>query len=174
MNRRGILMFALLGLLTTAAQVRAAGVQDELAATLDGIAEKVVSLAEAMPADKYGWRPAGGVRSVSEVFIHIASTNYFLAGQLGQARPPDALPRDAEKTITEKAQVVAALKKSMAHARQAIQGAAAADLEKTVKLFGQQRSYRSVMILMIEHASEHLGQSIAYARMNGVAPPWSN
>jgi uncharacterized damage-inducible protein DinB len=97
-----------------------------------------------------------------------------LAGQLGQASPPDAPPRNAEKTITEKAQVVAALKKSVAQARQAIQGAAAADLEKTVKLFGQQRSYRSVMILIIEHASEHLGQSIAYARMNGVAPPWSN
>jgi len=174
MKRRGILMFALLGLLTTAAQVRAAGVQDELAATLDSITEKVVSLAEAMPADKYGWRPAEGVRSVSEVFMHIASANYFLAGQLGQASPPDAPPGNAEKTITEKAQVVAALKKSVAHARQAIQGATAADLEKTVKLFGQQRSYRAVMIIIIEHASEHLGQSIAYARMNGVAPPWSN
>jgi uncharacterized damage-inducible protein DinB len=174
MNRPCIFVLALLGLLATSPQVRAAGVQDDLIATLDGIAEKVVSLAEAMPADKYGWRPAGGVRSVSEVFVHIASTNYFLADQLGQASPPDAPPQNAEKTMTEKAQVVAALKKSMAHARQAIKGAASADLEKQVKLFGQQRSYRSVMILMIEHASEHLGQSIAYARMNSVVPPWSN
>jgi uncharacterized damage-inducible protein DinB len=174
MKRRWTVTFALLGLLLVTGQGGAAGVQDELLAALDGIEKKVVSLAEAMPAEKYGWRPAEGVRSVSEVLIHIASTNYFLAGQLGQANPADALPRNAEQTMTEKAQVVAALKKSMAHARQAIKGATAADLEKTVKLFGQERSYRSVMILLIEHASEHLGQSIAYARSNGVAPPWSN
>jgi uncharacterized damage-inducible protein DinB len=143
-----------------------------MVAQLDDAAGKLVQLAEAMPQEKYAWRPAEGVRSVSEVFVHVASANFFfptMAGVQATSRPP----RDAEKTVTEKAQVVDWLKRSMDHARSAIRGLTDADLDKPANMFGRPTTYRNVLLTMVSHVHEHLGQSIAYARMNHVTPPWS-
>jgi uncharacterized damage-inducible protein DinB len=78
-----------------------------------------------------------------------------------------------EKTVTEKAKVVDALKRSFDHARKAVEATPDSDLDKKVKFFGQEPSERMMMIVLVSHGHEHLGQSIAYARTNGVAPPWS-
>jgi uncharacterized damage-inducible protein DinB len=145
------------------------GFRTEFLANLDEVQEKIVSLAEATPADKFNWRPAPGVRSISEVYMHIAGGNYFLSTFVGVNAPK--MNGDLEKTVTKKADVIAELKKSFDHLRAA--AASAKDLEKPVKMFGNQTTHRGVLMTILSHLHEHLGQSVAYARMNGVVPPWS-
>jgi uncharacterized damage-inducible protein DinB len=148
------------------------GFRAEYLKQLDEVSGKLLELAQAVPAEKYSWRPAEGVRSVSEVYVHIASGNYFLMKFIG-IDPPSDFTRDMEKSITEKSQVIDAMKKSFSHVRQAILKTSDADLEKAVELFGQNTTSRDVFFSLAMHLHEHLGQSIAYARMNGVVPPWS-
>lgn len=143
----------------------------EFLAGLDDVGTKLIQLAEAVPADKYSWRPGTGIRSISEVFTHVAGSNYFLLTFLGKPAPSD-LPADMEK-ITEKARVVAELKKSIEHLRATAKTMNEAELERAVKLFGNNTTQRGVYGTILNHLHEHLGQSIAYARINGVAPPWS-
>jgi uncharacterized damage-inducible protein DinB len=145
-----------------------AGFHAEFLANLEDVEHKLLDLAEATPADKYAWRPAGGVRSISEVYMHIAGANYFLSTFVGVEAPK--MNGDIEKLVTRKADVIAELKKSFDHLRAATKGK---DLEKQVKMFGSSTTHRGVMMTALTHLHEHLGQSIAYARMNGVAPPWS-
>lgn len=150
----------------------AAAFKSEYLKQLDDIEKKLVQLAEAVPQDKYGWRPAKGVRSISEVYMHIAGANMMIPGALG-VKPPMALPRDAETTWTDKAQVVDALKKSLAHARTIVNAVKDEDMGQEVKLFGSTSTKLGVIFLIAYHMHEHLGQSIAYARSVGVTPPWS-
>jgi uncharacterized damage-inducible protein DinB len=147
----------------------ATGFHAEFVANLDDVQEKIMELANATPADKFAWRPNKDVRSISEVYMHIAGGNYFLATFLGVPAPK--MNGDIEKTITSKADVIAELNRSFEHLRSAAAGAT--NLEKPVKLFGKPSSHRGVLVTMLSHLHEHLGQSIAYARMNGVVPPWS-
>ena len=155
-----------------AAQDAAPSLRAEFLANYDDTTKKIISLAEAISAEKYGWRPAEGVRSVSEVFVHIAGANFMIPSAIG-VKPPAGLSRDAEKTVTEKAKVVEMLKQSVQHARGAIGSALEGDPNKPTKVFGRQSTYAGAALLMISHLHEHLGQSIAYARSAGVAPPWS-
>ncbi len=149
---------------------RPTGFHAEFVANLDEVQDKLMELAESTPADKYSWRPAKDVRSISEVYMHVAGANYVLATYLGAPAPTPA--RDLEKSVTRKADVVPELQKSFDHLRAA--AAKATDLEKQVKMFdGNTTSHRGVMMKALSHVHEHLGQSIAYARSNGVTPPWS-
>lgn len=143
-----------------------------IAEDLSGSAEKVISLAEAMPADKYGWRPEEGVRSVSEVFVHIAGANYFLLSYLG-GEMPEGFSRDAEKTMTEKDDVVAFVKESYEYAKEFIPTIDSGTLDEEVELPFGKFTKRRILLIVSTHSHEHLGQSIAYARSNGVTPPWS-
>jgi uncharacterized damage-inducible protein DinB len=147
----------------------AQGFRAEFIANLDEVQDKILSLAEATPAEAYAWKPGSGVRSVSEVYMHLAGGNYFLSTFLGQ-KPPK-MNGDLEKTVTKKADVIAELKRSFDHLRAAANSVK--DLEKPVKMFGNNTSQRGVMVTMLSHLHEHLGQSVAYARMNSVVPPWS-
>lgn len=139
---------------------------------LDDVQKKVLSLAEAVPAEKYSWRPAEGIRSIGEVYVHIANGNYFLLSLIGVTPPPD-FKRDAEKTVTDKAQIIDLLKKSYDHVRAAFDKATDADMEKKVDFFGTKMTGRAIYLAVLTHNHEHLGQSIAYARTNGIVPPWS-
>jgi uncharacterized damage-inducible protein DinB len=134
--------------------------------------KQILDLAEATPADKYGWRPGAGVRSISEVYMHIAGGNYLLGGFAG-IKAPAGLDREMEKHVTEKAKVIDELKKSFAHLRAGIVATSDADLDKAVKIFGRDSTVRGVLLAAVSHEFEHLGQSIAYARMNGIVPPWT-
>lgn len=138
---------------------------------LDDVQTKVIGLAEAVPQEKYSWRPAEGVRSIAEVFGHIASANFFLPNFIGVKPPATFSPAIAKET--DKAKLIDALKTSFEHMRQVALNMPDADLEKPVKLFGQDTNYEGVLFLIANHMHEHLGQSIAYARTNGVTPPWS-
>ncbi len=139
---------------------------------LDDVEKKMTSLAEAMPAEKYGWRPGEGVRSVSEVFVHVAGANFFFPTMAG-VKAPAGLDPKAEKNVTEKAAVIELMKKSFAHARAAAEGLSDEDMAKPAKMFGQTSTVGAVFFTMATHMHEHMGQSIAYARTNGVVPPWS-
>ena len=153
--------------------VPATGFRAEYIAEVDNVGKKIVELAEAIPADKYGWRPAEGVRSISEVFMHIVGANYFLPSFLG-GKLPEGLTRDSEKTIKDKAKVVEILKQSLENAKEAGRIVSDANLEKKVKVFGgREMTQRQVLMVILNHLHEHLGQAIAYARVNGIAPPWS-
>lgn len=139
---------------------------------IDAVEKKVLDLAQAVPAEKYSWRPAEGVRSIGEVYVHIAVGNYFLPTLMGINPPPD-FKRDAEKTVTDKAQIIELLKRSYDHARAAFDKATDADMQKKVDFFGTAMTGEGIYLNVISHSHEHLGQSIAYARMNGIVPPWS-
>jgi len=147
------------------------GYKDEFSAGLDEVQKKIMDLAAAIPAEKYSWRPGEGVRSIGEVYMHIAGGNYFLATFLG-VQPPADMPKDIEK-ITDKQKVLAELQKSFDHLHAIAKTMTPADLEKPVTMFGNQTTERGVYSTMLNHLHEHLGQSIAYARMNGIVPPWS-
>jgi uncharacterized damage-inducible protein DinB len=134
---------------------------------------KLTGLAEAIPADKYGWRPAEGVRSVSEVFMHVANANYFFPTFWAVPPPASVKGQNLEKSVTEKSKVVQTLKDSFAHLEKAVEGMSDADMAKRVNFFGTDLSMSSLLFHVAAHEHEHLGQSIAYARMNGVIPPWS-
>jgi uncharacterized damage-inducible protein DinB len=136
------------------------------------IQKKLLDLADAMPADKYSWRPMEGVRSVSEVYVHIAGANYLFPGFAG-VKKPDDLTKDAEKNITEKAKVIDYMKKSFAFMKDAVMKTPDADLDKPATLFGQETTIRGVFFEAGLHMHEHFGQSIAYARMNKIVPPWT-
>lgn len=134
--------------------------------------EKIISLAEAIPAEKYTWRPADGVRSVSEVLMHVAGSNYFLMSFAG-VKAPKGSGENAGKNVTQKDSVLNALKKSFNDLSTGIQTLNGANLDKQVKMFSKNISIRNIIFIEMGDLHEHLGQLIAYARMNGVVPPWS-
>ena len=134
--------------------------------------DKITSLAEAIPADKYGWRPEDGVRSVSEVFAHIGSANYFIASLMG-AKIPDGFGENPEKTITEKSELQKLLKNSFKFVKDFVSNYDTSKLETVVKTPFGEMTNRDLLLLITSHLHEHLGQAIAYARINGVVPPWS-
>lgn len=152
----------------------ATGIRREIIQQIEDAERKLVALAQAIPQDKYGWRPAEGVRSVSEVLMHVAGANFMIPRMAGVQRAPAVeLPRDAEKTVTDKARVVELLQQSFAHAKLAMMDVPEAQMDSAVTLFGQPSTSRGVFVLIATHNHEHLGQMIAYARSNGVVPPWS-
>jgi uncharacterized damage-inducible protein DinB len=137
------------------------------------MAQKAVQLAEAMPAEKYTWRPGPGVYSVSEIYLHIARGNFAQPRAAGIPAPAGIELRDLQTSTTDKEKIVALLKQSFEHVRQAILQTSDADLEKPVKLFGRDTTARDVFYVIGTHQHEHFGLCIAYARVNGVVPPWT-
>jgi uncharacterized damage-inducible protein DinB len=154
------------------AQAPTKGFRAEFLMQQDGVEKELLGLAEATPAGKFGWRPAEGVRSVSEVYMHVAGGNYLFLGFAG-VKAPDGISPSMEKEVTDKAAVIEAMKKSFAALRAGVASIADADLDKPVKLFGHDTTVRGVLLIAATHEHEHLGQSIAYARMNGIVPPWT-
>lgn len=177
MKASALLTVGLLGLApgTTIAAAQGAaaapkGVRADMLAQLDDAASKIEQLAGAIPEDKLSWRPAAGVRSVGEVIMHVTGGNYYLLSFAGVKAPADA-PQG--ENAADRATAIAQLKRSFEHVRTAIRGMSDADLDKPATMFGQPTTYRNVYLTTVTHAHEHLGQLIAYARSNGVTPPWS-
>jgi uncharacterized damage-inducible protein DinB len=135
--------------------------------------DKFNRLAEAIPADKYTWRPAADVRSFAEVFLHVSAANYNLYKLVGTPPPAGFDVKGFEKSTTDKAKVVATLKDSFAHAKKAITAMPDADLDKSMDWFGGKNTEQGILLFVVRHAAEHLGQLIAYARVVGITPPWT-
>jgi uncharacterized damage-inducible protein DinB len=137
------------------------------------VSKQVVALAEAIPAEKYAWRPAPGVRSTSEVFMHIALANFYLLSVTGPKMPDDMKSEGMEKTVTSKPEVISWLKRSFEAVKTAHAAVKPADLPRKVKVFGREGTVDGMYLRIIVHANEHMGQLVAYARVNGITPPWS-
>lgn len=136
------------------------------------VSEQLVALAEATPADKFLWRPAPGVRSTSEVYMHIVSANFYLLSVTGPQMPAD-LKEDAERAVTSKADVIRWLKRSLDAVREAHLAEKPEDLQRKVHIADRDATVDGMYLRILVHANEHMGQLVAYARMTGVAPPWS-
>ena len=136
------------------------------------VSQQLVALAEATPAEKFAWRPAPGVRSTSEVYMHIVMANLYLLSVTGPKMPAD-LKEDAEKTVTSKADVVKWLKRSLDAVKQAHLAVTAQDLQRKVRVENRDATVDGMYLRIIVHANEHMGQLVAYARMTGIVPPWS-
>ena len=150
-----------------------AGYRSEILAEVMIQEDKFLRLADAVPADKYTWRPAPDVRSVAEVFLHVSSANYSLYKLVGTQPPANVDLKTLEKSTTDKAKILATLKDSFSHARKAITDLPDANLDKSMDWFGGKNTQRGILLFIVRHAAEHLGQSIAYARSIGVVPPWT-
>jgi uncharacterized damage-inducible protein DinB len=137
--------------------------------------DKLVQLAEATPAAKYSWRPAKDVRSTAEVFMHVASANFGMPSFVGVKAPEGFDFMSYEKSLTKKEDVHKALKESFAHLHAGLAGLSDEDLMKPAEIpfIGMKTNVQGVYMLLLSHAHEHLGQSIAYARSNNVTPPWT-
>lgn len=141
----------------------------EFIGQMDFVKGRLMKLAEAMPEDKYNWTPGEGVRTVGEVYVHAAEANFYLVTVMKGTKPE----MDQKKSDTDKKTALAMLEKSIDAVKEAAGKLTEDDLNREVEAFGMKFSLRNFMITMLNHNHEHLGQSIAYARMNGVVPPWS-
>ncbi len=130
-------------------------------------------LAEAIPADKYTWRPSTDARTIAEVFLHASAANYNLYKLVGTPTPIGVDTKTLEQSTTDKAKITAVLKASYAHAKAAIRSMPDTDLEKTLNWNGGRITERGVLLYIVQHIAQHLGQQIAYARSIGVVPPWT-
>jgi len=164
-------------LLLTVAAVHAEDPYEGLWQGYDGewghVSRQLVALAEAMPAEKFAWRPAEGVRSTSEVLMHIALANFYLLSVTGPKMPADIKAENMESAVTAKGEVVDWLKRSLEAVKNAHLTVKATDLQRKVKVNGRDSTVDAMYLRIIVHANEHMGQLVAYARMNGVVPPWS-
>lgn len=173
-------------LMVTVIGISPAGAQDVM--TKESVAElkasfiadlkvmqgKYVGLAQAFPQDKYTWRPMEGVRSVSEVLMLAAAEGYgFIPSGFGAK--PGLAPADMKQLsgVTEKAQVIEHLNKAFAHVVSQLEATDDATLTGKRNFLGQQRSAANISLTIGGDLHEHLGQLIAYARMNHIVPPWS-
>jgi uncharacterized damage-inducible protein DinB len=137
------------------------------------VSQQLIALAEATPAEKFSWRPAPGVRSTSEVYMHIAEANFYLLSVTGP-KMPDDLKEGIDKSVTTKADVINWLKRSLEAVKQAHLAVTPKDLQRKVHIADRDATVDGMYLRIIVHANEHMGQLIAYARMTGVVPPWSS
>jgi uncharacterized damage-inducible protein DinB len=148
--------------------------QKESAGSITFVSGHVMQLAQAIPADKYAWAPGTGVRNVSQVFAHIISANYFFASKLGAKIPEGVNMETLEKDMKTKEAIAAELKRSYEVATAAIKNTQDAALSNKVEFpFPGEYTNMTAILIMLGHSNEHLGQLIAYARSNGIKPPWS-
>ena len=154
-------------------------VATDLLQDLNTVEQKMVDLASAIPANRYNWQP-DSARTVRQVLLHVAADNYLMPAMLGFSPDPAtgvttdyATAAAFEQRDLVKDSVVAELRKSFVFVRQSLQGTSASTWNGPVTMFGQPFTGQSAWILAVTHLHEHLGQLIAYARTNGVKPPWS-
>ncbi|HKS05904.1 MAG TPA: DinB family protein [Gemmatimonadaceae bacterium] len=165
--------------LAAATPAYAQGWMAEMHRDVNEVQSKILQLANAMPEASYKWQPKGA-RTMGEVFLHIASDNYYIPISMGKPAPA-ATGITAEYTTTttyekkplNKAQIVAELTASFTHLHQGMALTTDANAGEVIKFFGSDWSRMRAMVLTVTHLHEHLGQAIAYARSNGVVPPWS-
>lgn len=138
-----------------------------------GIEKQFVSLVEAMPQDKFTWRPMEGVRSVAESFLHVATGNHIIVQMMGGKLPEGLNLMTHEKSTTDKSKIVDIIKDSFRAINEVVKNTSDADLAKPADFFGNKTTYLGLILLCATHEHETLGQAIAYARMNNVVPPWT-
>ena len=170
--RKAILLLLLIAAHPVFAQTAPEGIWQGYDGEWKHVSKQLIDLAEATPEDKFSWRPAPGVRSTSEVYMHIALANLYLLSVTGPKMPAD-LKQEMEKSVTAKADVIRWLKRSLDAVKEAHASVTPKDLERKVHIADRDATVDGMYLRIIVHANEHMGQLVAYARMAGVTPPWS-
>lgn len=168
-----LLLFALFSARPSFAQKAPEGIWQGYDGEWLHVSSQLIALAEATPEEKFTWRPAPGIRSTSEVYMHIAIANFGLLAITGPKKPDD-LKEGLEKSVTAKADVISWLKRSLEAVKQAHLATAPKDLQRKIHVYDRDATVDGMYLRIIVHANEHMGQLVAYARMTGVVPPWSN
>jgi uncharacterized damage-inducible protein DinB len=158
---------------TTALQAQREGLWQGYDGEWGHVSRQLVALAEATPPETFAWRPAPGVRSMSEVYMHVALANFYLLSVTGPKMPTEIRSNDMEKKVTAKAEVIDWLKRSLDAVKTAHARLKSENLQRKVKINDRDATVDGMYLRIIVHANEHMGQLIAYARMNGIVPPWS-
>src|SRR6201998_236347 len=140
---------------------------------LQAVNKKCVDLAEVLPSDKLTWRPSPDSRSFAEVFLHVAGERYGILSLMGAEKPAGVDRKTFEKSTTDRAQIIAELNKSYDFAKKTIDGMPNAEFAKLLPKLGPQANAGDVVYILVADAHEHLGQAVAYARENGITPPWT-
>ena len=157
----------------TAMEAPPSGFRADFLKEWNALEKKFVGLAEAIPQEKYTWRPTPETRSVSETLLHVAGGNYFYLDGMGVPPPAGMDRKNYEKSTTDRAAIAEQLKQSFSLVRETVLKTSDADLAKPAKLYGQPSTVREVLFTLVTHTPEHLGQMIVYARECGVVPPWT-
>ncbi len=178
--RVGIVPFLLLVIIAAGAAAQGMddmkmmkGVKGSFVRLSSATEQQFVSLMNAVPQEKYNWRPAEGVRSVGESFLHVASGNYITLMTMGGKLPEGIDPMKLEKSTTERAKIVEEVKKSFKAVNDYVASLPESDLTREVDFFGMKMNVGDMIMFASNHQHETLGQSIAYARMNNIVPPWT-
>jgi len=166
------LLTLLLGVYALSAYSQDTIVQSNIKGWLDYSHGQILQLAEAFNEDQYDWRPEEGVRSVGETIMHVVSANYFFGPKLGAAPPEDVDMKNLE-SIKGKDMIIAEFKKSAEYIKGVADQVEASTFENEVDFGFMKSTNLGALLLAMEHAAEHKGQLIAYARSNGITPPWS-
>jgi hypothetical protein len=140
---------------------------------LERVNQKFVDLANVVPVEKLTWRPSADSRSFAEMFLHVAGERYGILSLMGAEKPAGFDGKTFEKSTTDRTQIVAELNKSWTFAETAIKGMTNADFAKLLPKLGPQANAGDVVYILVGDAHEHLGQAVAYARENGIVPPWT-
>jgi uncharacterized damage-inducible protein DinB len=168
-----LLLLALFSVRPLLAQTAPEGIWEGYDGEWRHVSQQLIALAEATPEDKFAWRPAPGVRSTSEVYMHIVTSNFYLLSVTGPKMPVD-LKEGMEKSVTAKAEVIAWLERSLDAVKGAHLAETPKDLKRQVHIADRDATVDGMYLRIILHANEHMGQLVAYARMTGIVPPWSN
>lgn len=178
-----VLVLVGLGVWTTAAAAQNSDAADHTAPSydmkgqalldLENVQKKFVDLANTLPADKLTWRPSPDSRSFAEVFLHVAGERYGILSLMGAERPTGFDGKALEKSTTDRAQIIAELTKSWDFTQKTINGMSNADFAKLLPKLGPKANAGDVVYILVADAHEHLGQAVAYARENGIVPPWT-
>src|SRR5713101_761842 len=188
-TRRAVVLLFLAPSLSAWQGQKAGGLKTEYLDDFAATCKHLDQLSQAMPANKYSWRPRAGVRSVSEVYVHIANGNFLLLSLTGVKLPTEYfpnLPTDAkgkpdtqalfkrmgelEKTVTEKDAVTRMLKSSLDEVRNRFSQLAPAELDQPADFFGEKTTARRIYLRIFAHVNEHYGKSVAYAGVKGIVP----
>jgi len=140
---------------------------------LETVQKKFVELANAIPQDKFNWRPTSDSRSFAEVFLHVAGERYGILRLMGAQTPGEFDAKTLEKSTTDKARIIDELNKSWDFTQKTIASMSNADFAKLLPKLGPEANAGDVVYILVADAHEHLGQSVAYARENGIVPPWT-
>jgi uncharacterized damage-inducible protein DinB len=150
-----------------------AAVRDEMMRHFEESMSKFISLAAAMPADKFNWKPSEPAMPVGHVYAHVARYNYwYLSNEMKLPAAP-GIGLDTVEAMRNKDQLVALLRNSRDYVRKSLAAMPAGGMDAPSSIYGRAAPQWAILVQLVAHMNEHLGQSIAYARANNITPPWS-
>jgi uncharacterized damage-inducible protein DinB len=157
----------------TAATQTGTAVRDEIMRHFDESMSKFIALANAMPADKYTWKPSEPAMPVGHVYAHVARYNFWYLTREMKLPAAAGIGLDTIEAMRNKEQIVALLRRSNDYVRASIRAMPPGALDAQSSIYGRPAPQWAILVQLVAHMNEHLGQSIAYARSNNITPPWS-